>query len=119
MNWSRTAIECYERGCNCYGCDIQLLISEPCQMKKAVIELVKLYGVPKNMENYEKCLREYEIYLEKEAEVYGECEPEIIGSQDNYEYTNNDGQVISSQEYLYNCNECNETDCEHWRKYNE
>lgn len=45
--WTPTAIECYERGCNCSTCPIQKYIkSQKCQMKNTVIELVKILGKP-------------------------------------------------------------------------
>ena len=49
--WGKDSIYCYKIGCNCSKCDIAenypTLLSE-CQMKKRVLELVRLYGVPKD-----------------------------------------------------------------------
>lgn len=43
--WTQGAIDCYQRGCNCQGCDLP----HPeggCNMKSAVLDLVKKYGSP-------------------------------------------------------------------------
>lgn len=46
--WTRSAIDCYERHCVCIGCPMKDLIkSSKCQMKASVMELVRLYGIPK------------------------------------------------------------------------
>ena len=45
--WTEEAINCYKRGCNCSICPIKNFItSQKCQMKRVVIELVKVYGAP-------------------------------------------------------------------------
>ncbi len=47
--WTPTAIECYKRGCNCEGCfykDFFSGSSHKCQMKAAVLELVRVIGTP-------------------------------------------------------------------------
>ena len=45
--WTKGSIFCYERGCNCNGCFVKdLITSQPCIMKNAVIELVKKLGKP-------------------------------------------------------------------------
>lgn len=47
--WTRTAAECYLRGCVCQGCFFADFFSRrpyKCQMKAAVIELVRLFGTP-------------------------------------------------------------------------
>ena len=43
--WTLQAVECYKRNCRCEGCILNSLESK-CEMKKAVIELVKLFGIP-------------------------------------------------------------------------
>ena len=45
--WTPTAYECYKRGCVCKGCPIQEIMECRCDMKRAVIELVRKYGIPK------------------------------------------------------------------------
>lgn len=57
--WTRTAQECYERGCVCEGCLVYEQIGKDCRMKAAVLELVRKFGKPpkknKNMfSEYEK-----------------------------------------------------------------
>lgn len=49
--WTSTAIDCYKRGCVCKGCPIYEQFfqntHEKCQMKRAVLESVRLFGAPK------------------------------------------------------------------------
>lgn len=49
-NWTPTAIECYELGCNCSVCSINKIYfvgsSYRCKMKEVVIELVRKFGAP-------------------------------------------------------------------------
>jgi len=47
--WTPSAIMCYERHCVCKGCYYEEFFksSVKCQMKAAVIELVRKVGVPK------------------------------------------------------------------------
>lgn len=48
QNWTEEAVKCYESKFDCLNCNnYYLLISQPCQMKAAVIELFKKYGKPK------------------------------------------------------------------------
>jgi len=52
-DWSNTAIMCYERNCICSDCFFDKFFSDKeqkCQMKFAVIELVKKFGIPKEVE---------------------------------------------------------------------
>ena len=44
-NWTTQAIDCYKRNCICKGCILNTLESK-CEMKKTVIELVRLIGLP-------------------------------------------------------------------------
>mgnify|MGYP006908887650 FL=1 len=47
--WTPTALECYKRGCNCEGCfysDFFSATAQKCQMKAAVLELVRTIGAP-------------------------------------------------------------------------
>lgn len=52
--WTLSAIDCYKRGCICEGCFIYEKYSKPgkwnCYMKSAVIELVRKFGKPENVE---------------------------------------------------------------------
>lgn len=51
--WSQTAKECYMRGCICKGCPVYELIfkerTAKCQMKTAVIEMVRKLGITEDM----------------------------------------------------------------------
>lgn len=59
--WTRSAIECYLRGCKCRGCQYEEFFRTSvykCKMKEAVFCLVRKYGAPTesmlhNLENYE------------------------------------------------------------------
>lgn len=55
--WNKTAEDCYKRGCICSGCPIYELYFEPynlkCQMKVAVIEMVRIYGLPEHLKKKE------------------------------------------------------------------
>ena len=47
--WTPTATECYKRGCVCDGCFYKDFFSggsQKCQMKAAVLELVRTLGTP-------------------------------------------------------------------------
>jgi hypothetical protein len=47
--WTPTAIDCYKRGCICEGCfynDFFSGATQKCQMKAAVLELVRVIGTP-------------------------------------------------------------------------
>lgn len=50
--WTRAAIDCFKRGCICSGCFYDTFFTDKkqiCQMKKAVLQLVKRYGKPKDV----------------------------------------------------------------------
>lgn len=47
--WTISAIECYQRGCICKGCEYENLDSG-CQMKHTVVELVRRLGLPNGVE---------------------------------------------------------------------
>lgn len=47
IKWTELSKECYQRNCKCKGCIYSEIIkSQPCRMKRTVLELVKLFGVP-------------------------------------------------------------------------
>ena len=56
QRWTPSAVECYQRGCICEGCPIREMVKSlgKCQMKAAVLELVKIHGIPtkRNGPNY-------------------------------------------------------------------
>ena len=49
-NWTPTAKECYQLGCNCSKCNLYKIYFTKslfkCKMKETVIELVRKYGKP-------------------------------------------------------------------------
>ncbi|MDO5306858.1 MAG: hypothetical protein Q4E83_03775 [bacterium] len=47
QRWSIAAIYCYQRGCKRKNCYYSEQLETHCRMKQTVIELVKLYGIPK------------------------------------------------------------------------
>lgn len=46
--WNNVTRECYERGCVCKGCPNALVFSDgfKCQAKAAVLESVRVLGIP-------------------------------------------------------------------------
>ena len=46
--WSRAAIDCYDRNCVCEGCEYENYFTDKrqqCQMKSAVLALVRTVGI--------------------------------------------------------------------------
>ena len=52
-------------------------------------------------------------YLRRAEERFEPCAPKIIRAEKEYEP---DGY---SMEYIYNCDECDNTECEYWKEHNE
>jgi len=54
--WNPTAVECYNRGCICEGCQIYECYfkntDEKCSMRDAVKELVRIIGKPIKYKTY-------------------------------------------------------------------
>jgi len=53
FRWTPTARECFKRGCVCEGCfykEFFTTSSFQCRMKGSVVELVKKFGVPEDLE---------------------------------------------------------------------
>lgn len=47
--WTRSAIGCYLRGCQCEGCEYEAFFRKAvykCKMRDAVLSLVREYGAP-------------------------------------------------------------------------
>lgn len=62
----------------------------------------------------------YDDYLARCAEEYNkECTPEVIRVHKEYEGRNEDGTIEYSTSGEYNCQECDNDECEHWKDYNE
>ena len=53
-NWTQSAIDCYNIGCNCSNCNLyKIYFSKSifkCKMKETVVELVRKIGKPTNNE---------------------------------------------------------------------
>lgn len=47
------------------------------------------------------------------------CNPEIIENQLEFEGFDEEGNMETSDNYIYNCHYCEAKDCEYWSKYNE
>lgn len=62
----------------------------------------------------------YDDYLAARAEEFNkECVPEVINVHQEYEGRNEDGTIEFSTSGEYNCQECDNRECEHWKDYNE
>ena len=51
--WTKTAIMCYERGCDCKGCIYEGAFDSEtkCQCKASVLESVRVFGRPFDRKN--------------------------------------------------------------------
>lgn len=49
--WTQGSIDCYKRGCNCNGCYVKDMLETRCDMKRAVMELIRKFGLPPENEN--------------------------------------------------------------------
>ena len=65
----------------------------------------------------------YDSWLLQQADDFMssgcEGEPEIIHSEKIYEGTDEDGNIEYSWDHTYNCEECDERDCEHWAEFHD
>lgn len=61
----------------------------------------------------------YDDYLLEQADKHSGCLPEVIGYDDIYEFTDDDGRIVTTRDYFYSCHECDEKDCSYWSRYNE
>lgn len=60
----------------------------------------------------------YDEYLARQIELYTEpCEPKVIRVDKEYEGTNYDGSIEYSEDPIYNCEECDQIDCEHYKEF--
>lgn len=67
--WTPSAIDCYERGCNCKDCNIPHPESEACRMKDTVLALVKTIGKPEdNISYYEQQIRRQDELVKQAKE---------------------------------------------------
>ena len=44
-------------------------------------------------------------------------EPKVIGVEKEYEFTDDDGNIVASDSYIYSCEECDCTECEHYYRF--
>lgn len=53
MRWTKSAMDCYQRGCVCEGCFINEYFCKvsgwTCQMKAAVLASVAKFGIPAHL----------------------------------------------------------------------
>lgn len=48
--WTQGALDCFSIGCQCRYCPIKVLLGRrKCEMKGAVVELVRLFGKPETL----------------------------------------------------------------------
>ena len=52
--WTKSAIDCYNSGCRCSECEYSKILASPCKMKKTVLELVRIFGKPENINARQK-----------------------------------------------------------------
>lgn len=64
-------------------------------------------------------LSNYDNWLLNQAdEYYSECMPAPVNVDYEFEGYNEGGRPINTPQFIYNCEGCEQTDCEHWDKYN-
>ena len=82
-HWTKSAVDCYKRGCRCEGCFYNTFFTQSsddyvvrkCQMKKAVLELVREHGTPEENNIVVEITKEIveDLYLKKKlnlVEIY-------------------------------------------------
>lgn len=47
-----------------------------------------------------------------------EGEPSIVATEKEYEGRDAEGNIEYSINYIYNCHECDNSDCQYWSEYN-
>lgn len=64
-NWTDTAVQCYERKCNCKNCPIikglETVKEKNCMVKYFVPKLIEQFGIPQRGINYISHLKIKEI----------------------------------------------------------
>ena len=74
--WTKSSIDCYNRGCVCTGCEYKKILSSPCMMKATVLELVRIFGKPEKIKRTVEDITRNQIvylYIEKKlalADIY-------------------------------------------------
>lgn len=68
-------------------------------------------------------LKGYDSWLYQQADSYMESfcdgEPKVIGAYQEFEGYDENGRMETSTSYTYNCEDCEEKDCEHWKDFHE
>ena len=64
----------------------------------------------------------YDSWLLQQAEEYMsnafcDGEPEVIDSYQEYEGQDENGNIETSTVYVYNCEDCDNDNCEHWKEF--
>ena len=63
----------------------------------------------------------YDSWLLQQADEYmsSGCdgEPQIVDAEKVFEGYDEDGRMEYSMDYTYSCEDCEETDCEHWKEF--
>ena len=59
------------------------------------------------------------LQADRYMESFCEGEPKITGAYKEFEGYDEDGNIETSTSYTYNCEDCDETDCEHWKDFHE
>ena len=56
----------------------------------------------------------YDDYLAQQVAIHTEpCEPKVVGKHQEP----SDGEIMT--EPIYNCENCEESDCDYWKDYND
>jgi hypothetical protein len=65
----------------------------------------------------------YDSWLLQQADEYmsSGCdgEPQIVDAEKVFEGYDEDGRMEYSTDYTYSCEDCEETDCEHWKDFHQ
>lgn len=62
----------------------------------------------------------YDNYLLNEAEKHNrDCEPTVVSSEKEYEGVDGNGNIEYSTSNTFNYQNCDNTECEHWSRFND
>lgn len=56
--------------------------------------------------------------LNQADEYYEDCEPKVINFSEEFEYFDENGKAVITHTPIFNCESCDEKDCEFWSDYN-
>ena len=61
----------------------------------------------------------YDDYLAEQIRIYTEpCEPKVIKIEKEYEGCDSEGNIEFSNNPIYNCEECDNLECEYYKDFN-